>query len=91
LKGFLNVSLLRYLELLDWTGRQLRADKRGVIPANMAPILTRLGLDSGTWLDLVGKFGQLFKRAVGSTNSLGAEAQRRGQRWLQGPGASLLG
>ena len=91
LKGFLNVPLLRYLELLDWTGRQLRADKRGVIPANVAPILKRLGLDSRTWLRLVGQLGQLFKRAIGSRVSLGEEAKRRGQRWLQAPGASMLG
>jgi hypothetical protein len=28
-KGFLPLKLERYLELLDWTGRQTRPDKRG--------------------------------------------------------------
>jgi hypothetical protein len=38
------LALDRYLELLDWTGRQLAAGKRGAIPANLAPILQRLDL-----------------------------------------------
>ena len=44
LKGFLSISLSRYLQLLDWTGRQLRSDKRGAIPRHLAPILQRLGI-----------------------------------------------
>ncbi|HUG68025.1 MAG TPA: hypothetical protein VMM76_09745 [Pirellulaceae bacterium] len=43
------MDLATYLQLLEWTGRQLRADKRGAIPASLAPIFERLGLDSGAW------------------------------------------
>jgi putative transposase len=32
--------------LLDWTGRELRAEKRGAIPENLAPIMERLALKS---------------------------------------------
>jgi hypothetical protein len=31
--------------LLDWTGRGLRADERGAIPAHLARIVERLGND----------------------------------------------
>lgn len=90
LKGFLSMSLSKYLELLDWTGRQLHSGKRGTIPAELAPILERLGLDALGWCDLVQKFGKLFKRAAGNANSLSSEAGRRGQRYMQAPGVSLL-
>lgn len=90
LKGFLSMSLSKYLELLDWTGRQLRSGKRGAIPAHLAPILERLGLDTVGWCDLVRQFGKLFKRAAGTPDSLSAEAARRRQHHLQAPGASLL-
>jgi hypothetical protein len=41
-KGCLPMSFGEYLDLLDWTGRQLRDDKRGAIPQELAPILQRL-------------------------------------------------
>jgi hypothetical protein len=85
-KGFLQISLVAYLQLLDWTGREIRRGKRGSIPHQLAPILTRLGLDSTRWCDLILKFGRSFKRAVGTAQALQEEAERRGQCWLQSPG-----
>lgn len=82
LKGFLAVSLAKYLELLDWTGRQLRDDKAGSVPEDLQPILTRIGLDANGWCDVVQKFGRVFKRAAGTPESLAKEAIRRGQGWL---------
>jgi hypothetical protein len=82
LKGFLSMSLTKYLEMLDWTGRQLRSGKRGAIPSELAPILERLGLDADGWCDLVQKFGKLFKRAAVTAESLATEATRRGQGYL---------
>ena len=90
LKGFLSISLARYLELLDWTGRQLRHGKRGAIPSELAPIMKRIGIDSSGWCDLIKKFGRLFKRAAGSPESLASEAARRGQSFMHAPGCSLL-
>jgi len=81
-KGFLAVSLARYLELLDWTGRQLQQDKVGKIPEHLAPILSRIGLDPPGWCDVVRKFGRVFKRAAGTPESLAQEAIRCGQGWL---------
>jgi len=89
-KGFLALSATDYLQLLDWTGRSIRADKRGSIPAHLAPILSRIGLETDRWIEVVTRFGKLFKRAAGSAESLAAEAERRGVRWLQGPGGRLL-
>lgn len=84
-KGFLAVSMASYLELLDWTGRQIHVDKAGVIPEHLAPILSRIGLDSQAWCDVVKKFGRMFKRAAGTPESLAKEACKRGQRWLCAP------
>ena len=53
-KGFVSISMARFLELLDWTGRQLRADKVGKIPDHLAPILSRIGLDGHGWCDVCG-------------------------------------
>jgi hypothetical protein len=85
-KGFLPISLAAYLELLDWTGRQIRRGKRGVVPEHLAPILTRFGLSAAGWCQLIVTFGRSFKRVVGTAEHLQEEAARRGQRWLQAPG-----
>lgn len=89
-KGFLRISLASYLDLLDWTGRQVRFGKRGSIPDHLAPILTRIGLDGAGWCDLVKKFGRYFKRAAGNRDSVEAEAERRGQTYMQAPGLSVF-
>ena len=83
-KGFLPLKLEQYLELLDWTGRQTRPDKRGQIPAELLPILQRLRLSTETWVETVLNFGRWFHLAAGRVDSLAAEAARRGRRWLQG-------
>jgi len=88
-KGFLSISLSQYLELLDWTGRQLRAGKVGSIPEHLAPILSRIGLDCHDWCDLMSRFGKVFKRAAGTADHLADEAQRRGVAWIQAPGNPL--
>ena len=49
-KGFLRMTLDKYLELLDWTGRQILEDKAGSIPPGLAPILERLQMSGQTWV-----------------------------------------
>ena len=74
----------QYLRLLDWTGRQTRRGKRGRIPPDLAPILTRLQITNDSWVDMVKNFGRWFRRAAGRQESLAEEATRRGCRWVQG-------
>lgn len=88
-KGFLPMSLNDYLGLLDWTGRQIRGDKRGRIPKHLSPILERIGLDEREWCGLVKEFGRTFKRVAGTSEHLAEEAARRGFHWLQAPGNPL--
>ena len=59
------MSVANYLELLDWTARELRADKRGATPASAAPIFKRLGIDAEVWCELTRDFGKLFATVAG--------------------------
>lgn len=83
-RGFLPLTLDQYLQLVDWTGRQVRADKRGAIPAELSPILERLQVSTSCWVDLVVGFGRWFRRTVGRPERMAASCQQRGCRWLQG-------
>ncbi|MCY2980919.1 MAG: hypothetical protein NTU79_19815 [Planctomycetota bacterium] len=79
-KGFLGMSFELYLKLLDWTGRQIRRDhKKGRIPADLAPIMERVGLSGELWCDLVKRFGKIFKRVAGKPESLAQKAILRGR------------
>ena len=68
--GFLPMSLEDYLQLLDWTARQVRQGKPGHTPTSVPPILERLSLQPRTWCQLVGNFGQLFFQVAGKPRTV---------------------
>jgi REP element-mobilizing transposase RayT len=81
---WLSLDPADYLKLLDWSGRQLRSDKRGAIPTHLAPILGHLEIRGDCWLELVRRFGALFKRSAGASDHLRSYADRRNLRFLYG-------
>lgn len=83
-EGFLPMTLEHYLCLLDWTGRQIRSDKHGSIPAELATILERLRIKQESWPDLVSGFAKRFHSAVGRVDSMAQYARRLGRRWVAG-------
>ena len=69
-----------YFELVDWTGRVLRADKRGAIDESQAPILKRLGIDEESWIESVTHFQHHFFDVAGSVTSLERYQKAQNQR-----------
>ncbi len=55
-KGFLPLTVRQYLKLLDYVGRTVRTGKRGNIPHDLPPILSRLNLQMQTIVDSVVEF-----------------------------------
>lgn len=90
-KGYLPLTVAEYLKLLDWTGRQVVAGKRGAIPQEFEPILSRLGIGVDGWLTLATDFGRLFQRVAGSCASVAAQRHRRTGRRFRAGHARLLG
>jgi len=82
-----------YLELVDWTGKAVRADKRGHIPTDLPPILGRLGMEPEHWVEMVRNYRHHFYGFVGSADVLARYGQAMGRSWLRGVGACrrLLG
>ncbi|MEH6575474.1 MAG: transposase [Amphritea sp.] len=56
-----------YLELVDYTGRAIRVDKRGFIVQSAPAILQRLGINPGAWLDAMGPKGIHMATVLGGT------------------------
>jgi len=76
--------LRHYLELVDWTGRVVRDDKRGAIPSDVAPILERLGFDESTWLEGIKLFGRPMFQFIGPANRIRQAAKANQRSWYRG-------
>jgi hypothetical protein len=72
--------LADYLELVDWTGRVMRDDKRGAIDSSLPPILERLQVDPKYWLHMTRHFESRFKGLVGAAFQLQAACKKLGYR-----------
>lgn len=81
-----------YLELLDWTGRAVREDKTGAIPADTPAILTRLGIEPQGYIAFMRARQNGFARAIGRAEALRRAATDFQQRFLKGiaPASALF-
>ena len=80
----LPLRLSDYIELVDWSGRILREDKKGAIPSHIPPILQRLDMDARHWLYLTQNFEHPFKHLIGVAFRVRKVCKETGQRWAQG-------
>ncbi|MEO8000661.1 MAG: hypothetical protein ABI644_02210 [Arenimonas sp.] len=74
---------------MQWTGKQVRPDKRGVIPAKAPSVLKQYENKPERWATRVKAIGSGYWRVVGEAQDLIALAERLQQRWLKGLGTAL--
>jgi len=86
----LQISQEDYLYLVDWSGRIVRNDKRGFIPAGAPPILSRLNRCGESWSREIRYYGTWYFRAAGSLDSLQDYCNHLKQKWLKGMGRADL-
>jgi len=86
----LPISLLSYLELVDVTGRAIRAHKIGFIPEHIQPVLEQLGINPAGFFRVVKQYGCLFKSASGSIDQLRKFNEHFGKKWSKGLSGSRL-
>ena len=67
-----------HLQLLDWTGRQIRTDKRGARPKNLESMFVRLGISAELWVDCIVNFRRWFRSSAGRPKSMQSAAATRG-------------
>ena len=61
-QGGIPFAFYDYLTLVDWSGRAIRDDKAGHIPAILPPILARLGLTDTDWLENAQHFEARYRK-----------------------------
>ena len=85
-KGFLNIDLDAYLELLKWTAKQRVAKAVKAVPKRLQALLSDLGIEANMWRDLVWNYKRYFGRSscAGSPVSMAEHAQATGKRFHRG-------
>ncbi len=84
------IAFADYVKLVEWTGKAIRHDRKGKIPAHITPVLNRLQVNPENWTSTVKHFDSRFFRAVGQISKLIETARDAQMRWLKGKTASLL-
>jgi hypothetical protein len=77
-------KLTDYLELVDWTGRILRDDKRGAIPETTPKILQQMNIDPKHWCYLSKNFESQLKSLVGTSYHIKQAFEQLGKQWVHG-------
>ena len=78
----IDLTLEQYLELLDFSGREIKRDKPGSIPQHLAPILERLRIRGLRILSQ--RFQELFCYVVGDPEAVQRHAANQNRRWFRG-------
>lgn len=85
-KGCLRLTTREYLELVEWTGRNVIRGKSNTLPALLEPLLERLQMSPEHWGPVVQHFGKFFRRVAGAPHSLPQQGKfRRGRGDLLTP------
>lgn len=71
-----------YLALLDWTGKNLDASKRGSIRSHTPDIFERLGYSSDQWFKSVRSSNDRRQSALGSTEKIEGFCKFHGRSWI---------
>jgi REP element-mobilizing transposase RayT len=79
-----------YLELVDWTGRAIRKDKRGSIPANLHAIFTRLNMDADQWLKQHRMLESHYPCFMGQWRQMKSACEQFKRKWSKGINSSRL-
>lgn len=81
---FSDLDLDAYLNIVDFTGRQQAAGKKGSIPEHLSPILERLSIREQGWFEVSSAFDKHFYRLAGTVDSMRLAAEKAGRAWFRG-------
>ncbi|BCE00232.1 transposase [Marinicellulosiphila megalodicopiae] len=69
-KTHIPISTMAYLELVDWTGKQMAEGKKGKISSEIPDILIRLDLSESLFLNASKNINHSFANLIGKASSL---------------------
>jgi len=79
-----NLKLKDYIELVEWTGKNIVHPNKAAIPPHIQSVLTQLNINQSHWLSQIKHYGTNYARFVGCLHSIQAKAEQLEQQWIQG-------
>ncbi len=80
----MTIPLKDYIELVEWTGKQIVHPNKASIPPHLASIFERLNLNQQNWLGQVQGYHSNFHRAVGNLEAILEKTRQLKQHWMKG-------
>ncbi|WP_256718004.1 transposase, partial [Shewanella sp. UCD-KL12] len=78
-----------YLQLIDWTGRAIRSDKKGFIDSSRPKLLDELGISSNAWVTSAKEFRRQYSGISGRWDAMcDFKKQHHCGQWCKGKASS---
>ena len=86
----LSMSLKAYVELVEWTGKNIVYPNKAKLPSHIAFSLQQLNLQQEHWLRQIENFNEHYCHVVGSVELIREKAKQLKKRCLKGVSAAKL-
>ena len=83
-------NFVEYIQLVEWTGRQIKAGKLGFIPDKVPPLLARLNINSVAWINNCDSLERNYHRVIGSASNMADFCEKFKQQRIVGITAARL-
>jgi len=84
----LSISIKSYIELVEWTGKNIRYPHKAAMPLNISSCLKQLNLQQNHWLKQLEHFDQHYCHVIGSMELIKQKAKQLKKRCLKGMSAA---
>jgi len=84
------IDLKTYMKILDLSAHKLRENEEWGENEELGPVLAKLGINSGSWLEMNKHYDNWFCRFVGDEESLLSAAKKAGKKWVKGLWAARI-
>lgn len=82
--GHIPYNLVEYIQLVEWTGRQIHPQKSGYIAQDIPPIFARLNISHKIWLRNCRELESIYHRVIGPAADMQQFCEKLKQKWLRG-------
>jgi hypothetical protein len=86
----LPMTLRSYIELVEWTGKNIIHPNKAAMPKNIQSCLSNLNLQQDHWLKQIENYGKNYCHVVGPAAMIKAKAKQLKRRWLKGVKSAKL-